>query len=228
MQIYRIIPVFLGVLFTIPVLAKTLSATVIDIHDGDTMAVVLTSNGDAQTGKVIKRDRIRMFGLDTPEVDFSGQSQGDLAFVARDRLKELVPVGATINIEVGKDGIDRHGRILGRVIYKGEDINKLMLSEGMGVVYFINPREKSVVAEYIEASEQAEINKLGIFSSILNGSLAVPYDFRLQVNDREGTNLVGDFKTKRLYGQGDTHRVPISRRVFFSDSSIAASMGYTH
>ena len=46
--------------------AKTLSGKVLSIHDGDTLTFLPTGE--------IKKAKLRLLGVDTPEIDFNGKT----------------------------------------------------------------------------------------------------------------------------------------------------------
>ncbi len=93
-------------------LAET-RGTVVRVHDGDCITVVL--EGDRQV-------RVRLAAIDAPEL---GQAFGR---VARDRLAELV---GREEVELAGDALDRYGRRLSHVIARGQDVNATLVAEGM-------------------------------------------------------------------------------------------------
>ncbi|QDK44436.1 endonuclease [Bdellovibrio sp. ZAP7] len=203
------------VFFPTLVLAYTLHGTVVNVHDGDTLTV--------QSGS--DRFKVRFLGVDTPEVDYFGNTQGEPADVARDFVAGLVPVGSNITVIYDENGHDKHNRILGRVIYNDVEVNLEILKEGWGYMYFIYPFEKGLITAYSQASKFAVDNQRGLFSARYANVLA-PYDFRMKSRNLTGTNFVGDIETKMLYYPEDSHKIPVWRRAFFSDKNLAYSNGY--
>ena len=94
-----------------------ISGTVIKINDGDTLTVI---NGEN------KRVKIRLYGIDSPELD---QSHGQNAkrFLSEKVLEK--------NITADILDIDRYKRSVGRVFADGTDINRMMVEEGHAWVY---------------------------------------------------------------------------------------------
>lgn len=170
-----------------------------------------------------KKNKVRLLGVDTPEIDFNGFSQGEAAQRARDYLRSLIPLNAEVIIKPQEKSMDSNGRTLGQIFYQGQDINSLMLKAGWGALYFIYPFEKKLVADYIKASGEAYQNNRGLFSSSYQ-QVALPYIFRQEMKGVPGNNLVGDFSTKRL--NQDISAIPAYRRVFFSSENIALTQGY--
>lgn len=203
--------------FLQPASAEMLVGKVLSIHDGDTITVSLAS----QT----KKEKVRLLGVDTPEVDFNGKSQGAVAEMARDYLKSILPLNSTIQIELPKSGLDSNGRYLGKIIYNGVDLNLEMLKAGMGAVYFIYPYDKKTAIEYMNASEIAASSELGIFSDKFK-TAPFGYMFRQMTKGIPGTNFVADFETKKLYSSKDIELVPHYHRVFFSLEETALIHGF--
>lgn len=198
--------------------AETLVGRVLSIHDGDTMTVQLDSQ--------IKKEKIRLLGVDSPEIDFNGQSQGAVAEIARDYLRNLLPLNSVVKIDVPqKGGRDINGRYLGIIIYNGIDLNLEMLKAGMGAVYFIFPYDKKMAVTYMNASETATVNGVGLFSQTYNHEL-LGYVFRQKVKGMEGTNIVANYVTKKLYSSDNLELVPHYHRVFFSNEETALIHGF--
>ena len=198
--------------------AETLVGRIVDIHDGDSVTVQL----DTQ----VKKAKIRLLGVDTPEIDFNGSSQGLIAEMSRDYLRNLLPLNAAVQVEIADiGGRDIHGRFLGTMIYKGKKSNLEMLMSGMGAVYFIYPYDKKMVVKYLKASELAALNGAGLYSDNFSDEL-VGYVFRQMVRGVEGTNIIGNFFTKRLYSAQNLEMVPQYQRVFFSNEESARRNGF--
>lgn len=196
--------------------AESLTLKVTSVHDGDT----LTAIGVADSQKY----KVRLMGVDTPEVDFYKNTQGDVSLKARDVLKSMVPEGSTVTLSDDSQ-VDKHGRVLGRLIKDGMDVNKEMLKQGWGVIYFIYPFEKRIVSEYSKAAKEAFDNRRGIFSNEYKGT-EIPYQFRLRVRNQVGRNPVGDLEFKKVVSPDDVEKIPVWKRVFFPDFDLAYKNGY--
>lgn len=78
------------------------------------------------------RERIRLAGLDAPELRGRCAREQRLARAARDRLQALVANGATIR----SLGADRYGRTLARVHDRsGRDVARVLVAEGLARPY---------------------------------------------------------------------------------------------
>jgi len=115
------------------------------IIDGDTIDVDI----DLGFGVWLKKQRIRMMGIDTPESRTSDDEEKVYGLLAKQRLTTLLAdakVLKTYNDERGK-----YGRILGEVIcyFAAEDrwagSSEIMISEGHGVAY--HGQSKDDIAE---------------------------------------------------------------------------------
>jgi|TARA_R110002167_G_C12339427_1_gene621001 micrococcal nuclease len=115
------------------------------IVDGDTIDVDI----DLGFGVWLKKQRIRMMGIDTPESRTSDDEEKVYGLLAKQRLTTLLAdakVLKTYNDERGK-----YGRILGEVIcyFAAEDrwagSSEIMISEGHGVAY--HGQSKDDIAE---------------------------------------------------------------------------------
>ena len=136
-----------------PVPRAEIRGRVVAIADGDT--ITMLDGGHRQA-------KVRLSGIDAPE---KSQAFGTRS---RQRLAELV-AGREVLVEWDKK--DRYGRILGRVLVDGEDINLQMVREGMAWHY--TAFSKSPELQVAEAA--AREGRLGLWS----GPFPVaPWDFR--------------------------------------------------
>jgi len=197
--------------------AARVSGTVTSIHDGDTLTI--------QEPGQPRRSRVRLFGVDTPEVDFMGVTQGESAILARDYLRSLLPMGAEVELELSTQGQDRNGRYLAIVHYRGVDINAEMLKSGWASFYVIFPYDKDHIRAYSELSREAFEARRGIFSAPYAKD-PLPYVFRQDQRAFEGSYLIGDLRTRRLYNGNKMEEVPPYARVFFSNIAIARRQGF--
>jgi micrococcal nuclease len=98
------------------------SATVVKVYDGDTITVDI----DLGFGIVLRKQKIRLYGVNTPEV--RGEEK-ELGKKVRDLLREKI-LGETIIVKTIKDKKGKYGRWLGTIFHKEENINDWLLSEG--------------------------------------------------------------------------------------------------
>ena len=106
------------------------------VVDGDTVDITLDLGFD-----ILYNNRIRLLGIDTPESRTRDLDEKKLGLAAKDRVKELCPVGSTVMVKTTKDGRGKFGRILGEIYVDGPDdavvnVNRLLVDEGHAVEYF--------------------------------------------------------------------------------------------
>ena len=129
-----------GVFLTLPfpVFADTLTSQVIRVADGDTVTVL-------DYGKT--QHKIRLQGIDAPE---RGQPYGK---ASGKRLSGLVD-GRFVVVEYEKR--DRYGRVVGKVLLSGEDVNLRQIEAGLTWHYKKYEREQSVEDRMMYASAEVE------------------------------------------------------------------------
>jgi len=105
----------------------TYKAKVTAVYDGDTITV------DWDLGRSIwmRGEKIRLWGIDAPEVRGEEREQGILA---RDALRELI-LGKEITLRTIKDSKGKYGRYLGIVFVGGIQVNDWMVENGFAEVY---------------------------------------------------------------------------------------------
>ena len=102
---------------------------VISIYDGDTLRVNIDSFPDI----VGKNIRIRIKGIDAPEIKGKCQTEINLAIMARDYLRNAINQSSQIelrNIERGK-----YFRIVGELYIDGENISKDLVKKRLANPY---------------------------------------------------------------------------------------------
>lgn len=99
-------------------------AIVTKIYDGDTITVDI----DLGFGVWLKKQSIRLSGIDTPEIRGGEREDG---LIARDILREWIPLGTEILLVTEKDKTGKYGRYLGE-IYPNDLVN---MSDLFGISY---------------------------------------------------------------------------------------------
>ena len=104
------------------------NATLDRIIDGDTFDCILDLGFDVK----LHKQRVRLYGIDTPESRTRNLAEKKLGLAAKERLKELC-VG---NFKVKSLGKGKYGRILGIPYAEdGQDICQMLIDEGHAVEY---------------------------------------------------------------------------------------------
>ena len=102
---------------------------VISIYDGDTLRVNIDSFPDI----IGKNIRIRIKGIDAPEIKGKCQTEIDLAIMARDYLRNAINQSSQIelrNIERGK-----YFRIVGELYIDGQNISNNLIKRKLAYYY---------------------------------------------------------------------------------------------
>ena len=109
-------------------------ATVLRWVDGDTVDVDI----DLGFGVWMRRQRVRLYGVNTPESRTRDLEEKERGLAAKDFVKSLAPVGSSIIIKTQKDKeTGKYGRILGIIITEDEtNINEILVINGHAVEYF--------------------------------------------------------------------------------------------
>jgi len=129
------------------------------VVDGDTVDVDI----DLGFGVWLRDQRVRLYGIDTPESRTRDLTEKLFGFAAKDFVKNYLPVGSKqiLKTFIGKDGEDmrgKFGRILGDFfINDGKMLVKTMITEGYGVAY--NGQSKTVIQEAHLKNRQLLISK---------------------------------------------------------------------
>ena len=115
------------------------------------------SDGDTFTCR--DRRRVRLIGIDTPEL-----SQGEPGRRARAALSRLAPPGASVRLERDVAPRDRYGRELAHVWAGSRLVNEALVLEGWAMLYTVPPNVK--YAERLErAQKKARAAGAGLWAS---------------------------------------------------------------
>jgi len=104
-------------------------ARVVSVYDGDTITV----NIDLGFGVTMHKQKIRLLGIDTPELRGS-EEEKTKGRAARDYLRDLID-GRHIMLKTKKDKTGKYGRLLGTIYINDININQMMIDHGYAVEY---------------------------------------------------------------------------------------------
>ena len=109
---------------------------VLRVVDGDTVDVDI----DLGFGVWMKKERVRMMGIDTPESRTRDKVEKKFGLASKKYVKDVMPVGSSqiLKTEIDRSGEDKKGkfgRILGDFIIDGKKLTKQMITDGYGVAY---------------------------------------------------------------------------------------------
>jgi micrococcal nuclease len=122
-------------------------AHVVKVVDGDTVDVDI----DLGFGIVMKDERVRIMGIDTPESRTSDKVEKLFGKAASARVKELLEEDIILKTQIARNGEDmkgKYGRILGDFIVerfedgRQEMLTDILVAEGHAVAYFGGSKEE--------------------------------------------------------------------------------------
>ena len=100
------------------------------VVDGDTVDVVIDLGFDIHFAT-----RVRLYGMDTPESRTRNKDEKVRGYMSKDFLEEWMEKDDVV-IRTRRDKKGKFGRVLGEMIVRGENINKLMIKECLAVEYY--------------------------------------------------------------------------------------------
>ncbi len=110
-----------------------INARVVSVYDGDT----LTVDAEPWPG-LTARTKVRLAGVDTPEIRGKCQAEKDLAIRARDFVRATV--GARVQLTDVRPG-KYAGRVIADVWVNGRKLSDILIAEGLGRPYHGGRRE---------------------------------------------------------------------------------------
>ena len=130
---------------------------VVRIVDGDTLIINFSDN----PWNFSSRERVRLIGVDTPEIVHPQKSVEIFGYEASAFTKMFVE-GKYVFLEFDRDLRDRYGRILAYVYTEtSESLNAELIKQGFGKIYTkYNFKYKN---KYIKYEKTAKENKLGLW-----------------------------------------------------------------
>ena len=105
----------------------TYKARCTSVYDGDSVTLDI----DLGFNIVMHNQKIRLLGINTPEVRGSDRLDG---LIARDRLRELIE-GKDIIMVSHRDKSGKYGRWLATIYTNGINVNQLLINEGLADIY---------------------------------------------------------------------------------------------
>jgi micrococcal nuclease len=108
----------------------TYRATVIKVYDGDTITVDI----DLGFGIVIKKQSVRLLGIDAPELRGEERQQG---LASRSFVVDRIPIGSVITLKTVKDKKEKYGRYLATIYYGDTlvNLNEEIVASGNAKIY---------------------------------------------------------------------------------------------
>ena len=120
---------------------------ILRVVDGDTVDVDI----DLGFGVWMRKERIRVLGIDTPESRTRDKVEKTYGILAKNFVKSYLPVGSSQTLQTEKDGTGKFGRILGKfLVYDSKTdsqihLGDIMIREHLAVKY--DGQSKEEIAE---------------------------------------------------------------------------------
>jgi len=120
------------------------NCTIRRVVDGDTVDVDI----DLGFGMWIHNERVRLYGIDTPESRTRDLEEKKAGLFAKDVVLHYLPEGSKQVLKTHKDKVGKYGRVLGEfIMYDAENdcqttINKFMIDHKIGVEYSGKSKEQ--------------------------------------------------------------------------------------
>ena len=111
---------------------------VLRVVDGDTVDVDI----DLGFSTWLKKQRIRLYGIDTPESRTRDLEEKKYGKMASNFLSDALKDAEVVSLRTHKDKKGKYGRILGEIICDGVNINQVMVETHLAVAYFGQSKEE--------------------------------------------------------------------------------------
>ena len=125
------------------------------VIDGDTVDVDI----DLGFGVWLRKQRIRLYGIDTPESRTRDKEEKFYGKLSAKFLKEQCKNSSEIFLKTYLDKKGKFGRILGELIVEGVNINKMMIEKYMAVEYHGQSKDEIDKEHQIN---RVQLNRRGI------------------------------------------------------------------
>jgi len=134
-------------------------AKVVKVIDGDTIDVDIDLGFDI----IMSKQRIRLFGIDTPESRTSDKEEKFYGNISKNFLKDHCKKGSYITLRTHLDKKGKFGRILGEIIVDGKSLNNIMIEEYLAVEYHGQSKDDIELEHKVN---RMNLNRLGYMYSI--------------------------------------------------------------
>ena len=107
---------------------------VIDVYDGDTITVA------AMVEKKMYKFKIRLYGIDSPELRTKNKSEKEAAIKSRDYLRKMI---LHKKVQIKEPFYEKYGRICGTVYLNKKNICNDMIKKSKAISYYGGTKVKS-------------------------------------------------------------------------------------
>ena len=130
---------------------------IVKVIDGDTVDVDI----DLGFGIWMKKERIRLYGIDTPESRTRDKEEKKYGLIAKDAVLSYLPLDSIQTLKTQKDKVGKFGRILGEfIIYdaftdRQTTLNEWMIDHHLAVEYHGQSKD-DIEEEHLENRKLVE------------------------------------------------------------------------
>ena len=133
---------------------------IVRVVDGDTVDVDI----DLGFGAWLHKERVRLYGIDTPESRTRDLEEKKYGLIAKQKIKDFMPVDSMQTLVTVKDKAGKFGRILGKfLIYDKKTDSEMTINDWM-------IREHHAVAYHGQSKEDIAEGHL-VNRKLLNGDI---------------------------------------------------------
>jgi micrococcal nuclease len=140
--------------------------TILRVVDGDTVDVDI----DLGFGVWMRKQRIRLYGIDTPESRTRDKEEKKFGLLAKHYVERFLPVGSNATLVTEKDGKGKFGRILGKfkvfdsIHDKQAFLHEIMIRDHMAVEY-MGQSKKDIAEGHLQ--NRIKIKESGCYDEML-------------------------------------------------------------
>ena len=193
---------------TLPACAASNNQSSTCLNSADRQEAVLNYIIDGDTLVLSDDRKVRVLGVNTPEIRPSPQAK---ALAAKEAAKALLPASTKFWIYPGIDATDHHDRALAHVVTQhGVNLAEHLLSNGLAASSAVHPNTRCA-EHYQQLEMQARENKLGIWSELHPWQLI---DKRIN-KKRSGFRLVTS-TVKSIKANSQNHHLQLSNGLHVS------------
>jgi len=107
------------------------NAVVKRVVDGDTVILDIDLGFDV----VLNKQRVRLYGIDTPECRTKDLEEKEAGLLAKDKLCFFLQEGDSVTVKTKLDSKGKFGSILGTIVAEGVNVNEFLIENHYAVVY---------------------------------------------------------------------------------------------
>ena len=140
----------------------------------NTRAYEVAAIVDGDTLRLENGKKVRLIGIDTPELGRDGEPDAPYAREASSAMEKLVQSSASrVYLQLGRERRDRHRRLLGHVYSsQGQNLTAELLKKGLGYQAVVAPNISNLSC-YREAERYARERGLGLWSRELPDAVSM-------------------------------------------------------